>query len=156
MAAALTSPFTIRVYGLALSGSGKILLSDECYNGHRFTKFPGGGMEFGEGPVACLEREFQEEMNLQISVTNHFYTTHFFQASAFNPKVQVMSIYYRVQFTDVAAVPVSATSFDFADDVAFGQSFRWISLTDLKPDLVTFPIDKHVVSLLHKEERRVS
>ena len=40
--------FTIRVYGILLH-KGCVLVCDELIKGRHITKFPGGGLEFGEG-----------------------------------------------------------------------------------------------------------
>ncbi len=52
----------------------QVLVSDELIRGMYITKFPGGGLEFGEGTRDCLAREFMEEMNLQVEVGEHIYT----------------------------------------------------------------------------------
>ncbi len=54
--------YIIRVYALILNLNNDILISDEYQLDMRMTKFPGGGMHFGEGPVDCLKREAVEEM----------------------------------------------------------------------------------------------
>ncbi|MBK6523590.1 MAG: NUDIX domain-containing protein [Sphingobacteriaceae bacterium] len=87
--------FNVRVYGILIQDS-KVLVSDEYIKGNHITKFPGGGLEFGEGTIDCVKREFMEELNLPIEVESHFYTTDFFVASAFAPNNQVISIYYKV------------------------------------------------------------
>ena len=51
--------FTLRVYGL-LMHEGRVLVSDELIKGQRITKFPGGGLEYGEGLKDCLVREIRE------------------------------------------------------------------------------------------------
>ena len=89
-------PFNVRVYGLLIE-SGSILITHETIKGFDMTKFPGGGLEFGEGTKDCLVREFKEELNLDITVKGHYYTTDFFQASAFNSSDQIISIYYLVE-----------------------------------------------------------
>ena len=33
------------------------------------TKFPGGGMEFGEGTIDCIKRECMEEFGEEVEVT---------------------------------------------------------------------------------------
>ena len=53
--------FNIRVYGILINQNKEILVLDETRNGYSFTKFPGGGLEWGEGFKECLEREFEEE-----------------------------------------------------------------------------------------------
>ena len=49
--------FNIRVYALIQNGR-KILLSHELINNKRVQKFPGGGVEYGEGIVEALQRVF--------------------------------------------------------------------------------------------------
>ena len=88
--------FNIRVYGILITEDKQILVSDEFIKGNYYTKFPGGGLEFGEGTRDCLAREFMEEMNLKVRVGEHLYTTDFFQMSAFNTEHQMVSIYYQV------------------------------------------------------------
>src|SRR5437763_4335240 len=94
-----TSPgsFNIRVYGVLLNEKKQVLVSDEYIRGGYYTKFPGGGLELGEGTRDCLVREFKEEMGLSISVEDHLYTTDFYQVSAFNNEHQIISIYYHVK-----------------------------------------------------------
>ncbi|MBL4624869.1 MAG: NUDIX domain-containing protein [Flavobacteriales bacterium] len=54
--------FNIRVYGLLFNEQGDLLVSDEERFGNKFTKFPGGGLEFGESIISCLIREYNEEL----------------------------------------------------------------------------------------------
>src|SRR6187549_2467988 len=85
---------SVRVYGILINEDKQVLVSDEYIRGSYYTKFPGGGLEFGEGTRDCLKREFMEEMNLQVEVGEHIYTTDYFQLSAFRPDDQIISIYY--------------------------------------------------------------
>ena len=39
---------TLRVYGILINEAKQVLVSDEFIRGNYFTKFPGGGLEFGE------------------------------------------------------------------------------------------------------------
>src|ERR1044071_6707044 len=89
--------FNIRVYGVLINERKEVLVSDEYIRGSYYTKFPGGGLEYGEGTRDCLKREFIEEMNLKVEVGDHLYTTDFFQLSAFRPNQQILSIYYLVK-----------------------------------------------------------
>ena len=86
--------FNVRVYGILINDQRQVLVSDEFIRGEYYTKFPGGGLEFGEGTRDCLKREFKEEMDLEVEVGEHIYTTDYFQLSAFNPSHQIISIYY--------------------------------------------------------------
>src|SRR6266487_1963876 len=89
--------FNIRVYGILINEEKQVLVADEFIRGKYFTKFPGGGLELGEGTRDCLKREFREEMDLEVEAGEHIYTTDFFLASAFNPNHQIISIYYLVK-----------------------------------------------------------
>ena len=90
------SYFNVRVYGLLINAQNEVLLSDEFEYNRRFTKFPGGGLEFGEGLIDGLKREFLEECNAEIDIINHFYTTDFYEKSSFNDS-QILSVYYLVK-----------------------------------------------------------
>jgi len=113
----------------------------------RFTKFPGGGLEYGEGLIEGLKREFIEECNAEVEVIGHFYTTDFFVKSAFNDS-QIISIYYLVKNISELKLSFRTKVFDFDGEGDVLQAFRWVKLTDLKPEEITFPIDKHVAELL--------
>ena len=125
-----------------------VLVSDEFVKGHRITKFPGGGLEFGEGTLECVVREFKEEMDLEIEVIDHFYTTDFFVASAFNPSSQVISIYYTVKAKHPLTVKISEKEFDFDEIKDGSQAFRWLALASINETNFTFAIDKKIAQLL--------
>jgi 8-oxo-dGTP diphosphatase len=148
---------SIRVYGILINGQRQVLVSDEYIRGGYYTKFPGGGLEPGEGTRDCLKREFMEELGLEVSIGEHIYTTDFYQQSAFNPAYQILSIYYYAQALGPIAVPLRNQPFDFdADQLAVYQttqqieSFRFIDLADFGPDSVTLPIDKIVAGLVNR------
>ena len=86
--------FNLRVYGILINEQNQLLVSDEYIRGMKITKFPGGGLEFGEGTRDCLKREFLEEMNLNVEVGKHLYTTDYFQLSSFNSSHQIISIFF--------------------------------------------------------------
>lgn len=150
--------FTIRVYGILLNEQQQVLVSDEYILGHYYTKFGGGGLELGEGTIDCLKREFIEEMNLNVEVMEHIYTTDFYQRSAFNPEHQMMAIYYRVKALEPLKVPISTAPFQFSDvqQLAIAQeqeveSFRFIDWDQFSADAVTLPIDKVVATLIKEK-----
>ena len=88
--------FNLRVYGLWITDAHEVLLCQEKIGNQLYIKFPGGGLEFGEGTLDCLKREWREETGMTLERLVHYYTTDFFQPSAFHPRQQVLSIYYRV------------------------------------------------------------
>jgi 8-oxo-dGTP diphosphatase len=139
------SYFNVRVYGLLINGEQQVLISDEQSGGKIFTKFPGGGLEFGEGLIDALKREFMEECNAEIEVLEHFYTTDFYEKSSFNDS-QILSIYYIVKAVHPLQLNFKSKVFDFDGDSL--QSFRWMDLATLKIEDVTFKTDQTVVELL--------
>lgn len=150
--------FNVRVYGVLINEQKQVLVTDELIRGNYFTKFPGGGLEFGEGTRDCLIREFLEEMNLKVEVAEHLYTTDYFQLSAFNPEHQILSIYYRVKPLEDISVRLSTAAFDFDEgqmdtynQLHETESFRFIDWDDLSEESVTLPIDKLVVRMLKEQ-----
>lgn len=149
--------FNIRVYGILINDLRQVLVSDEYIRGKYYTKFPGGGLEEGEGTRDCLKREFMEEMNLSISVDNHIYTTDYYQQSAFNPAHQIISIYYYVTPLEEITTPLRIREFDFDEEQLKlynknneVETFRFIEWDLFSAKCVTLPIDK-IVSTLIKE-----
>jgi 8-oxo-dGTP diphosphatase len=144
--------FNIRVYFILKSQTdGRILLSDERIQGKPYTKFPGGGLEFGEGPEDCAKREAMEELGQEIKILAHLYTTGFFQPSAFRKSDQIISIYYHAELMDFPAFNTGKQRFDFQDGDNTDQVFRWVSLEELDMEEFELPIDKHVVGLLKRQ-----
>jgi len=139
--------FNLRAYGLLINESNEVLLSDEREYGMDFIKFPGGGVELGEGLIEALKREFVEECNVEIEVLSHFYTTDFYEKSSFNES-QVISVYYIVKAISPLELNFKVDVFDF--DEQSTQSFRWTKISNLKEEDVTFKTDKAVVRLLKK------
>jgi 8-oxo-dGTP diphosphatase len=134
---AFSKRFNVRVYGLWLQDD-KVLVCDEKIKGMRVLKFPGGGMDMGEGTIECLKREWQEELGLDIQVLNHFYTTDFYQPSAFDDS-QVISIYYLV-------LPMVPQGYEFPQNDA--ERFGWLPVDESLPSKISLPIDFRVAQML--------
>lgn len=141
--------FNIRVYGIAIQ-KGKILISSEMGGDHAFTKFPGGGLEPGEGLADCLIREWKEELNSGIIVGDLFYVNEFYQSSAFNPTQQIISFYYMVQLTTELSV---FKAIEKRWNKEYLVEFRWEDILKISEDDFTFPIDKIVFSKLQNNYR---
>ena len=153
--------FNIRVYGILFNDENQLLVSDEFIRGNYYTKFPGGGLEYGEGTRDCLKREFMEEMDLSVEIGDHIYTTDFFQVSAFNPSHQIISIYYFAKALEPIKCPIRTSSFDFDANqldvynrTGETETFRFIDWDKVTPDAVTLPIDKIVVQMLLQEHSK--
>jgi ADP-ribose pyrophosphatase YjhB (NUDIX family) len=142
--------FNLRVYGILITDAKQVVVSDEFIRGGYFTKFPGGGLQFGEGTRDCLKREFKEEMNLEVEIGDHIYTTDYFQMSAFNPSHQIISIYYFAKALEPFSVEFKNNPFDFAphqiaDPNGESEVFRLIEWDDFTEEIVNLPIDKIAV-----------
>ncbi|MDB5014001.1 MAG: hypothetical protein JWQ25_2203, partial [Daejeonella sp.] len=93
------------------------------------------------------KREFVEECNAEIEIIEHFYTTDFFNKSAFNES-QIISVYYLVKPVSKLNLNFKHLTYDFVIQAEVMQSFRWKSITELTMDDVTFPTDKKAVEIL--------
>ena len=135
--------FNVRVYGILVDDQNRVLISDERTENVSFTKFPGGGLEYGEGLLDALKREFMEECDLQIEVIKHIYTTDFFEKSSFNTS-QIISIYYQVKALEPLKLDLRSTAFDFKKDpmVDKEEAFRLVPVEDILPEDFTFKTDK--------------
>lgn len=132
-----TKRFNVRVYGIWIHNN-RVLVNEELIKGRNIIKFPGGGLDWGEGTIACLKREWKEELDMDIDVLDHFYTTDFFQHSAFDDS-QVISIYYFVSGTNPEAAIININE---------AERTYWMPLQEVSADTFTLPIDKHVGNML--------
>ena len=136
--------FNLRTYAIIID-NGNLPLSKELIKGKESIKFPGGGVEFGEGIIAALKREAMEEMNVELNNIQHFYTTDFFQQSAFNPKDQLISIYY------TASLSTDLITNENTEPIPDKPVFIWKKLNTLNQTDLQFPIDRYVLNLLQKQ-----
>lgn len=132
--------FNIRVYGIWIH-DGQLMVNEEIIRGQKIIKFPGGGLDWGEGTRDCLKREWKEELDLNIEVIEHYYTTDFFQHSAWDES-QVISIYYFVNSAEIPAEIVNLVEQE--------RTF-WMPLSELREDTFTLPIDRVVGSMLMQD-----
>ena len=134
------SRFNVRVYALILL-KDNILLSRELIQNELIYKFPGGGVELGEGIVDALQREAKEEMGQNLNHIAHFYTTDFFQRSSFDSSEQLISVYFKASLSqhinNRLKIPVKDQ-----------PVFEWKRLVDLNEDDLHFPIDKRVLNMI--------
>lgn len=132
--------FIIRVYGMIHHNWDELLLAEEFHFNTFMRKFPGGGLEFGEGPVECLTREIYEELSVQLLIGDHLHTTSVFIQSAFNIEHQVIGIYYLVEADNELILR-------FRDDYSLPErngveNFRWIHPDQLSISDLTFEADQ--------------
>lgn len=138
--------FSLRVYGVIINSNNEVLISDERRNGYTFTKFPGGGLEYGEGLKECLQRELKEELGFDSVIGELIYVNEFVQKSAFHDNTQLFAFYYLVKadetmsrhFRENYQIPIQQE----------GEKQRWISIRELDKKMFTFPIDQKVVEVI--------
>lgn len=130
----------VRVYAVILKDR-KILALHEEYVGEHLLKFPGGGMEYGEGVLECVSRELEEELNLKLINFEHLYTQENFMQSKFSDNEQLLSIYYLAEMEDEN---------DLIIRDACIEKTEWISL-DAEENPFPLPVDKVVFDLLKKK-----
>ena len=130
----------IRVYAIYLNEKNELMALDEGYAGEKLIKLPGGGLEFGEGTIECLHREFAEELNLKIEVLEHFYTQEDFLVSRFRENKQLLTIYYTVNILNLEDLNILDDSI---------ENVKWISLHEENP--LPLPIDKIVFEKLKEK-----
>lgn len=130
---------TVRVYGFLENAQGQVLVSAERFRGKPLIKYPGGGVEWGEGIRDALVREFQEELQLDVAVGDLVFFNEFPVFSAFDPEVQVFSFFYRV----TAVGPMSfATQNTVAVPDEDGERTVWVSKAELANVPFTYPIEQ--------------
>src|SRR5690606_13616220 len=109
---------------------GQLLVNEEAIRGRRVIKLPGGGLDLGEGIIDGLKREWMEELGLEIEVLQHYYTTDFYQPSAFDDS-QVISIYYLVRAERGCVIQNTMPA----------ERTYWMPLAEVGEDTFTLPID---------------
>ncbi|WP_080778929.1 NUDIX domain-containing protein [Chryseobacterium phocaeense] len=130
----------VRVYACAVKDK-KVLTLFEEYAGEPLMKFPGGGLELGEGLLECLHREFDEELNVKIEVVEHFYTQENFLVSRFRENEQLLTIYYIVKIT---------TEEDFLILDPCIEKIEWIEI-DRPDNPFPLPVDQIVFDKLKEK-----
>lgn len=132
-----TKKIVLRVYALLVK-NGNVLVSIESIENFNMFKFPGGGHEFGEGILDTIQRELKEECGIVPENLQHFYTTEFFQESAFNSNHQIISVYYH------AEIDCDPLCFETMENSNHKIVLEWRKIKDLETEEFTFPIDRHV------------
>lgn len=131
--------FNVRVYALCIENN-KVLCVKEPFAGKMVVKLPGGGLEFGEGTVACLKREFKEELNLNIDIKNCFYIQEDFVESLAKDQKQLLMLYFKARITNKENLKIT-------DDKI--QELLWVDINGENP--FTLPVDQIVFRKLQAE-----
>ena len=131
--------FNVRVYALIVKNN-RLLISEEQHGGVFLRKFPGGGLQFGEGIVQALHRELKEELNADVESEKLLCVTEDFVVSFLNNKQQVIGVHYWVELKQ-----------DYSDNHLDNNRvelengyihFKWVMIDELKADDFSSPVDK--------------
>ena len=133
--------FTIRAYLVITNSENQLLISEEKWRGMRMRKFPGGGVEFGEGISDCLQREAMEELAQDVEVLEHIYTSDFFQQALFNSKKQLVAVYYHAKLLTPNELKTTNKPFDFIVEEDGAMTFRWVNINEISAEDMSFPVD---------------
>lgn len=137
--------FTVRVYAVFLNNKSQILLCDEKFGKHDICKFPGGGLEWGEGTLECLTREIKEELDMEVEVNELFHVTDYFQEAFHDANKQVVNIYYKSRLLSIENFPTCDHS-QFPDKEGDGNQFiRWVDLDTFNLSQLTFETERQVL-----------
>lgn len=123
----------IRVTAGIIRDGGKLLVCQRRRGGAFELKweFPGGKVEDGEDPRACLVRELREELAIEATVGPEVYRTGHRYSNGF----AVELLFYRVE------------TFRGAPENRAFQEVRWVAPAEL-PELDFLEADRELVNLL--------
>lgn len=130
----------VRVYA-AIIKDRKVLALHEEYVGENLIKFPGGGLEYGEGVLECVQRELEEELNIKVKNIEHLYTQEDFLVSKFRSNEQLITIYYLAEMMDENELLIMDPCI---------EKTEWVSL-DIEENPFILPIDNVVFEILKKK-----
>jgi 8-oxo-dGTP diphosphatase len=71
----------VRACGVCVKDDSILLVNHQGISNQDFWSPPGGGIEFGEGAIDCLSREFREEAGLSVKTGNFLFACEFIQHS---------------------------------------------------------------------------
>lgn len=139
--------FNVRVYGLLVKDH-KILLSREQIDDFKMLKFPGGGLEFGEGLRQAMIRELKEELEIEPDRLEQFYIAEEYVQSKLRANEQVIAVYYRIEHQNAISLKPKV------QDTAFGNKneleFELRQLNESLVDELSFETDKQALTRLMK------
>ena len=147
--------FNVRVYFFLLDRplidgqpdpDSQVLLSDEFLSGKNCTKWPGGGLEFGEGPRECALREAEEELGQPIALGPLVHATGNFVRSSWRGEEQVLCQYYLATLISPVEFRVATELHAYPGENA--ESFRWKPLSKVDKQDLTFEVDQDAIQAL--------
>ena len=140
--------FNVRVYMLVVrtltSGQRQVLVSYERLPMGAVMKFPGGGLEWGEGVAACVRREALEELGQPIALGPLVHVSQQNHVSSFDTNHQIIAVHHEATLLG----PVAFEDDGELEDVKgkrvpmMRQRLGWRDLESLKADEFHFASDR--------------
>lgn len=130
--------FRIAIYGVWVR-SGRLLMTRTRTKGGLILNFPGGALEHGEHPVACLTREFKEETGLVPAVGRLLYCSRRYHINLNYPDQHQYHTYYLIE--EAEGEPLSKGN---GDDVA---ALEWVDPSALAAENMLDPDREFVAEL---------
>jgi ADP-ribose pyrophosphatase YjhB (NUDIX family) len=151
--------FNVRVYGLILDAAGDHILvcNERLSDGSHAQKFPGGGVELGEGILDAWWREAQEELGCQpvMQSAQLFHSAEPFVRSAFRKEEQVIALYYLFQMhSDEGNMWTEEPANSLGGEL--GMKVSWKCWKSLDYRTFRFLTDQTAVQKLQNFEARIS
>ncbi|MAZ96347.1 MAG: hypothetical protein CMP53_02355 [Flavobacteriales bacterium] len=136
--------FNARCYAIIKSQNNRVLVMKERWHGVDLQKFPGGGLELGEGLLECISREIEEEFRYSQTLEYvHCFTPTDCFSSRFKPREQLLLNY----FTNTEAAQEDQWELIANDENLLG--IQWLELTKENAYWFTLDSDKNAfLSLL--------
>jgi len=139
--------FNVRVYALIVKNN-HLLIAEEQHGGFFLRKFPGGGLQFGEGILQALHRELKEELDADVDSASLLCVTEDFVVSFLNNKQQVIGVHYLVDLKqDYSDEFLNNNRVELENGYIY---FKWVLLDSINPEDFTSPVDKSAFDKLKK------
>jgi len=94
-----------------------------CKYEEEYFLFPGGGLEYGEPIITCVEREFLEETGLKVKVKKMIYVNDYIKNKKTNDRV--LNIFFLVERVGGKIIPGEK-------DGGKVKEAKWIPLNEIK------------------------
>jgi 8-oxo-dGTP diphosphatase len=122
----------VRACGLLVQDESLLMVNHRSLADSGFWAPPGGGVDFGESAVECLQREFLEETGLEIQASNFLFAYEFIK-----PPLHAIELFFRVNLINGILMkgedPEMKPHGQIIEDVKF---LSWKQIKKMKPSAI--------------------